>query len=118
MREYSFEKLEVWKLSRKLNVKVYLLSNKFPNSELFGLTSQLRRASISICSNIAEGSGRDGINEQRNFYNIAYGSLMEVLNQLMLCVDLGYLNEDYLNNGLRPIIEKISLALHKLKTKC
>lgn len=114
MRLYSFEKLEVWKLSRKLNKNIYQISSQFPNSERFGLTSQIRRASVSISSNIAEGSSRGSGIEQARYTEIAYGSLLEVLNQLILANDLEYINVDVVTNE-RELIEEIGNKLNRLK---
>lgn len=117
MREYGFERLEVWKLSRVLVGLVYTLTADFPKSELYGLTSQIRRAAISVPSNIAEASGRSGDKDRKKFYRYAYGSLMELLNQMIISVDLNYCSESQLNDDIRPLIEKISLSLYKLKGK-
>ena len=114
-RVYSFEKLAVWSDIRELIRLVYKISRHFPNEEQFGLTSQLRRAVISIGSNLAEGTGRSNEKEQRQFYRIAYASLMEVLSQLVVATDLGYLPLETLDNELRPLIEKVSSKLYGLK---
>ena len=82
---FSFDKLEAYTSSRGLVKDVYDLTGKFPNTEKYGLSDQLRRAVISIPSNIAEGSGRSSIKEKIHFIEIAYGSLMEVYCQLQLC---------------------------------
>ena len=115
MREYSFEKLRVWQESRELVKLIYQVSAGFPSEERFGLTSQIRSAVISISSNIAEGSGRKHSKEQKQFYSIAYASLMEVLNQLILASDLGFTEEQIVNEKYRPLIEEISLKLYKMK---
>lgn len=99
---YNFEKLEVWKEARILVKQIFKYTKLFPKEEIFSLTSQLRRAAISICSNIAEGSGRETVKDKASFYTIAYGSLMELLNQLIISVDLDYLSTDTLNSELRP----------------
>ena len=117
MRKYAFEKLESWQLSRKLITEVYTDTKAFPKSELFGITNQIRRAAISIASNIAEGTGRTHFKEKAQFYHIAYASLMEVLNQLIIANDLNYLSEYRLNSYYRPQIEKISLMIHKMNKK-
>ena len=114
MRLYSFEKLDVWKLSRKLNKNIYQICEKFPDNEKFGLTSQIKRASVSISSDIAEGSSRKSGIEQGRYTEIAFGSLLEVLNQLILSNDLDYINEQVLNNE-RLLIEEIGNKLNKLK---
>ncbi len=114
MRLYSFEKLEVWKLSRKLNKNIYQISSQFPDSERFGLISQIRRACVSVSSNIAEGSSRSSGIEQARYTEIAYGSLLEVLNQLILANDLEYINVDVVTNE-RELIEEIGNKLNRLK---
>ena len=80
---YAFEKLDVWQKSRLLVKEVYKLTTHFPAEERYGLTSQLRRASVSVSSNIAEGSTRWGKWDKARFYEVAYGSLIEVMNQLI-----------------------------------
>ena len=114
MRLFSFEKLDVWKLSRKLNKNIYQITKSFPDEEKFGLTSQIRRASISISSNIAEGSSRISGKEQARFSEISFGSLLEVLNQLILASDLEYITESDLVKQ-RPLIEEIANKLNKLR---
>ena len=91
---YNFEKLEVWHISRQLVRNVYLLLRDFPAEERFALCDQMRRAVISIPSNIAEGDSRISPKEQMHFFEIAYGSLMEVYCQLYIAVDLGYLQKE------------------------
>ena len=113
MYTFAFEKLEVWIKSRLLTKKIYLLTSTFPETERFGLTSQLRRSSISICSNIAEGSSRKTKRDQGHFYNVAFSSLMEALNQLILSYDLGYLTSQALSE-IRGEIHIISLMLNNL----
>lgn len=96
MYVYSFEKLEVWQLSRKLAVEIYLETKKFPREELYGISSQLRRASLSVSSNIAEGSSRFSEKDRAHFSVIAFSSLMEVLNQIIIANDLEYLSDERL----------------------
>lgn len=91
---FRFESLGVWQLARALNKQVYSICRKFPQDELFGLTLQLRRASVSISSNIAEGSGRNFDTDFAHFLEIAYGSLMEVVSQLFIALDEAYLAQD------------------------
>jgi len=114
MREYGFEKLSVWQNSRKLVKEIYCLTKQLPSEEKFGLGSQMQRAIVSVSSNIAEGASRSGNKDQSHFYQTAYASLMEVLCQLMLCLDLGYIKEDEYNN-LREAIDKISYQIHQLR---
>ena len=113
MKQYTFEKLDVWQDSRKLIKKVYQITQGFPPEEKYGLTSQIRRAVISITCNLAEGSSRQSLKDQARFSILAYGSLMEVLNQIIIAVDLKYLDGEVLKN-IRPDIEKISNKLNKL----
>ena len=114
MRLFSFEKLDVWKLSMTLTKSVYKLTKVFPDEEKFGLTSQLRRASVSIASNIAEGSSRITGKEQARYSEISFGSLLEVLNQLIIATELEYISEAELNN-LRPLIEEIANKLNSFR---
>lgn len=86
MYTYSFEKLEVWVESKDFAKRIYLVTSKFPDTEKFGLTSQLRRASVSISSNIAEGSARKSYKDKAHFSTIAFGSAVEVLNQLIIAI--------------------------------
>ena len=90
---FRFEKLEVWQEARKINQVIYRLTKKFPRDELFAMTSQIRRASISVSSNIAEGSGRNSDKDFAHFLEQAYGSLMEVASVFFLGLDEGYASE-------------------------
>ncbi len=90
----SFRKLNVYTNAKELVKQVYQLLKKFPREEQYALCDQLRRAVISIPSNIAEGSGRQSQKDQAHFYTIAYGSLMEVLSQLDVAQDLSYISQD------------------------
>jgi four helix bundle protein len=111
---YSFEKLDVWKDSRELVKMIYLLTKTYPASELYGLSSQMRRAAVSVSANLSEGSGRIHIKEQAHFYQIAYSSAIELLNEIILSHDLNYIkNEEY--NQTRLIIEKITRQIAQLR---
>ena len=95
MTMLSYQGLGVWQKSFNLTVKVYKITNSFPKHELYGLTSQMRRASASIPSNLAEGYGRNHTKEYLQHISIAYGSLCELETQLLLAKELGYaLKED------------------------
>lgn len=111
---YSFEKLSVWEDIRTLNKMVYSLTASFPDHEKFGLVSQLRRASISIGSNLAEGPTRTSSKDQAHFYQIAYSSLIEVLSQIIVSKDLSLISENDFNQ-IRNQIEKISFKLNALR---
>jgi len=89
----SYTELEVWKEARALSKEVYLVSANFPSEEKFGLTSQIRRATVSIPSNIAEGCGRNHPKESIQFFFIARGSIYELETQLYLAFDLDFINE-------------------------
>ena len=111
---FSFEKLNVWIDSKELVKMIYAVTRKFPEDEKFGLTSQLRRASISIASNLAEGTSRNTNKDKAYFSTVAFSSLMEVLNQIIIAKELGLLLEtDYLE--LRSLIEKVSNKLNALR---
>ena len=114
MYTYSFEKLNVWQQARGLTKEIYMVTNNFPAEEKFGLVSQMRRASISVGSNIAEGSSRKTEKDQAHFYTTAYSSLVELLNQLILSFDLEFLSEEKYTE-LRNSIELISNQINKLR---
>lgn len=103
--QFGFERLFVWQKSRQLVTLIYKLIMKLPQEERFGLSDQLRRASVSIASNLAEGAGRMSIKEKIHFCEVSYGSLMEVTCQLLLAQDLGYLTEED-NLQIRPLLEE------------
>ncbi|TLS66752.1 four helix bundle protein [Mariprofundus erugo] len=86
--------LQVWQLGMRLVKEVYSVTRTFPESERFGLCSQMQRASVSIPSNIAEGAGRNGEKEFLQFLSIARGSLCELETQLMISHELGYVREE------------------------
>jgi four helix bundle protein len=114
MRLYYFEKLGVWQKGRMLIKEIYSLSNAFPADEKFGMTSQIRRAVISINCNIAEGASRQSGKDQARFTEIAYGSLMEVLNLLIVAEDLLIISKSEVER-LRPLIEELSNKLNALR---
>lgn len=102
----NFKELKVWQKSYHLCLELYRVTNDFPSEEKFGLSSQMRRASISIPSNIAEGYGRKTIPDYIRCLYIAYGSICELETQLLLSGDLGYLTEE----NLRVLLEKTKEA--------
>lgn len=115
MKTYSFEKLEVWQDSRLLVKEIYTITKPFPTEERFGLTSQLRRAMVSVSCNISEGTSRWSNKEKVRFIEIAFSSLMEVLNCLILANDLEYIDESKLFQ-LRESIDKVGNKLNSLTT--
>jgi four helix bundle protein len=114
MKVYSFEKLECWQQARKLAVWTYQSTKDFPADERFGLISQMRRASISIASNIAEGSARKTAKDQAHFSTVAYSITIELLNDLIISSDLGYLAADFYLIG-REMVEKQTLLISTLR---
>ena len=114
MYTYSFEKLIVWQDSKELIILLYKITKKFPDDERFGLTSQIKRAAVSVSSNLAEGTSRTSSKDRAHFTTIAYSSLMEVLNQLIIAYELKFIDEKtYIQT--REIIEKISNKLNSLR---
>ena len=90
----DFHNLLIWKRSYQLTLDIYKVSQSFPKEELFGLTSQIRRAVSSVPTNIAEGSGRNSNKDFAHFLQIAIGSASEVEYELLLAHDLQYINKD------------------------
>ena len=89
---YTFEKLIVWNESRELVKMVYELVENYPSTEKYALIDQMKRASVGIVSNIAEGSARITPKDKGHFYSIAYSSSMELVSQIFISIDLGYTN--------------------------
>lgn len=107
------EELEVFKKSHKLTLNIYKITESFPQMEKFGLASQMRMASSSICANLLEGSHRLNIKEFRQFVGIAKGSVDELKYHLLLAKDLGYLQESEYST-LTAETEQISIMLNGL----
>ena len=114
MYTYSFEKLEVWKEAKDFTKEIYKVTAKFPENEKFGLTSQMKRSAVSICSNIAEGSARKTNKDKAHFTTISFGSAVEILNQLILALELGFLTQDVYQD-LRKQLESITNKLNSLR---
>lgn len=97
MAARSFRDLIAWQEAYKLTIAIYKVTEQFPRHERFGLSSQIQRAAVSVCSNIAEGFGRRTSREKDQFYAIANGSLTEVENQLLIAKGIKYIQEsDYI----------------------
>jgi len=112
--------LNVWKKSMNLVVLIYKLTGQFPKEELFGLASQMRRASVSIPSNIAEGHGRNSEKELIRFLYISLGSASELETQLLLSYKLGFLNEDsfnHLNDNNNEVIKMLTSLIRSKSVK-
>ncbi len=109
-------KLEVWRQSLVLVKTIYQITESFPKAEQFGLTSQIRRAAVSIPSNLAEGAGRSGKKEFGYFLNVAQGSSSELDTQVELAKMLGYVNEDVYSDMMNQLTT-ISKMLYGLARK-
>src|SRR5688500_9801544 len=107
MKTYSFEKQEVWILAKKLTVFIYSITKPFPDDERFGLISQMRRAAISVCSNFAEGNAKKSGKEKARYTEIAYCSLLELLNQGLISQELNYVDDKAINK-MREMIDEIA----------
>jgi len=102
---HRYKELSVWKKAMDLNASVYKITETFPSKEQFGLTNQIRRCSVSVASNIAEGAGRNSKGEFRQFLGIAVGSLFELETQLIMSKNVGYSTNDNIAKLLSSIEE-------------
>ena len=114
--KYSYKKLEAYKETKTLVKQVYALLKKFPKEEQYALCDQLRRAVISVPSNMAEGSGRTSAKDQAHFFEIAFGSLMEIECQLDIACDLGYISNEELES-LNAQIARVAAMLSGMRRK-
>jgi len=116
---HRFKDLEVWKKSRLFCSEIYSITSKFPETEKFGLTNQLRRAAVSIPSNIAEGSSRHSNKDFIRFLQMTLGSAYEVETQLLIAYDLKFINQKELDSLLKNLesIIKMTLNLNLLSNK-
>ncbi|SEF46400.1 four helix bundle protein [Bryocella elongata] len=110
----GFRDLQVWHLSVSLSLAIYEMTTTFPKHELYGLTSQMRRASVSIASNIAEGSARKTRRDYRQFVTIALGSNYELQTQLLLSRHLHYATPDQLD-PIEALCHRIARMLTRLE---
>lgn len=111
---FAFEKLKVWDEIRILIKMIYRITKEFPKDEQFCLVNQIRRAVISVSSNLAEGSSRTSSKDQGHYYQLSYSSLMEVLSQLIVSNDLDYINEVGYKET-RTKIQSVSYLLNQLR---
>lgn len=111
----SFEQLVVWQKAAELAASIYALTKLFPRDERFALIDQIQRSAVSVSANIAEGFGRMSKQEKLNFYNIAYGSLLETKSHLLIAQKVGYCTDEDLKNVLLLItdIQKLINASRK-----
>lgn len=118
----SFTDLNAWKTGYKLVLMIYKITDKFPKEEQFGLVSQLRRAAVSLTSNIAEGFSRNSYKEKLQFYSTALGSTTEIQNQLLVTKDIGYISKEafeeiadqtiIVNKLINGLIKKSKAIIH------
>ncbi|MEP5254629.1 MAG: four helix bundle protein [Winogradskyella arenosi] len=106
---HKFKDLQIWKRSRLFCSEIYAITSKFPDSEKFGLTNQLRRASVSIPSNIAEGSSRDSNKDFARYLQISIGSAYEIETQLFISADLNFILDNELESCLSELSEIIKM---------
>ena len=114
--KYSYKTLDAYKEAKALVLQVYSLLKQFPKEEQYALCDQLRRAVISVPSNIAEGSGRTSAKDQAHFFEMAFGSLMEVNCQIDIAHDLGYISKGDVEN-IEKHVKSISALLSGLRRK-
>lgn len=114
MNDFFYKKLDAYRLAKELAIYVYTLLQKYPEYEQYAICSQMRRAVVSVPSNIAEGMGRFAIKERIHFLEIAYGSLTEVMCQLDISHSLGYISDDEFNNA-EIMIEKAAKVMSGLR---
>ena len=115
MKRNSFRNLEAYREAKELVKELYGLLGKFPKEEQYALCDQLRRAAVSITSNIAEGSGRSSSKEKIHFLEISYASLMEALSQMDIALDLGYITEEEFCK-LEIMCNKVASLISGLRT--
>jgi len=116
----EIERLNIWKLGVGLAKDVYILTERFPKKEVYSLTDQIRRAAVSVPSNIAEGKGRSSAKDFINFLSVARGSLYELATQLYIATEIGYLSEqDFssLSNRIEDLSHKIIAMTKYLRSK-
>jgi len=116
----NYKDLKVWQRSYQLCLEIYKITKGFPDEEKYGLTSQLRRAAVSVPSNIAEGYGRKTTPEYIQFLYIAYGSICEIGTQILLAGDLGYIESvklEMLNEGVREVERMLKGLIKSLENK-
>jgi four helix bundle protein len=111
MKTQSFKDLIVWQKAYQLVLEIYKITNEFPNREIYGLSQQMRRAAISIPSNISEGYGRSHKAEYKQFLSMAYGSLLELETQYLISIDLKYIK---LNDTVKNLLKEVGSMLYRM----
>ena len=117
MLNLNHKKLDVWKQSLQFIKSIYEITECFPKSEMYGITSQLRRAAVSVASNIAEGSSRKTTDDRRRFYQISRSSLVEIDTQIEISVLLGYIAPVGISR-IDDNLNHLFAMLSNLITKC
>lgn len=113
-KQFPFEKLEVRQNARRLVGEVYQTTRTFPKSELHGMTSQINRASVSVVNNLAEGSVRISLKDQKHFSNLGYSSLMETASDMIIATDLGFVAGEKADDLLNDAYD-LSVRIHNLR---
>lgn len=115
----SFTDLFAWQEGHKLVIMIYKITEKFPSKEVFGLTNQMRRAAVSVTSNIAEGFSRNTDKDKVQFYSMSHGSLTELQNQLVIARDLKYIDSKSFDNMANQTITvaKLLSGLKRIKNR-
>lgn len=116
MKAKTYKQLVVWRKSIDLTKEIYLLTSAFPKSELYGLTSQMRRCAVSIPSNIAEGNSRSSKQEYARFLTIAMGSIFELETQLLIAMEVGYITREAYD-ATAGAIDEVEAMLAALKRR-
>ena len=111
MKTQSFKDLIVWQKSYQLVLEIYKITKEFPKEEVYGLAQQMRRSSVSIPSNIAEGYGRQFNKEYKQYLFISYGSLCELETQYLLSIDLKYTNK---NSKIETLMKEVGGMLYRM----
>jgi len=111
LKTKSFKDLIVWQKAYRLTLEIYRITKTFPRHETYGLTQQMRKAAISLPSNIAEGYGRKHKAEYQHFLSIAYASLLELETQYLLSLDLNYINK---NEIIENLIKEVGSMLYRM----
>jgi len=112
----TFEDLIIWQKSIVLTKQIYTITRKFPKEEIYGLSNQLRRASVSVASNIAEGYGRITRNDYKRFLSFSFESTFEIQTQLIICIEIGIINNEDFNESMM-LSKEISAMLHAIIKK-
>ena len=112
----TFEDLIIWQKSIVLTKQIYAITRKFPKEEIYGLSNQLRRASVSVASNIAEGYGRITRNDYKRFLSFSFGSTFEIQTQLIICIEIGIINNEDFNESMM-LSKEISAMLYAIMRK-